>query len=121
LIRDDKSSLITSETSSEVNQTYKFYKTKIGNTMFSKSKVNTKQTKNVLDNMLKIKKEEVKKSRSEFFDNVVQNKRPSYEKNFSFLSPTSKSHSRSFKTITEQQDLDFYTELEEILEELDRE
>ena len=121
MIRDDKSSLITSETSSEVNQTYKFYKTMIGNTMFSKSKVNTKQTKKVLDNMLKMKKEEVKKSRSEFFDNVVQNKRPSYEKNFSFLSPTSKSHSRSFKTITEQQDLDFYTELEEILEELDRE
>ena len=89
--------------------------------MFSTSKVNKKETKNVLDKMLKMKIEEKKKSRSEFFDNVVNNKKPSYEKNFSFLSPSSKSPSHSFKNITEHQDLDFYTELEEIIEELDRE
>ena len=84
-------------------------------------KVNRKKLGEVMNNMNKIKKVNRKKSRSAFYDHVTESETPSYEKDFSFLSPSNKSISRPFKPIIENHELDFQRELNEIIRELEGE
>ena len=82
-------------------------------------KINRKNIGKVMNNMMMIKKENRKKSRTVFYDNVCENKTPSYEKDFSFLFSNKKPKTRPYKPINEKKELDFYSELDQIIRELD--
>ena len=82
-------------------------------------KINRKNINKVMNNMMLMKNEDKKKSRTLFYDNVVENKKPSYEKDFSFLFSNKKPKTRPYKPINEDKELDFYTELDQIIRELD--
>ena len=88
--------------------------------MFEKKYKQKKNTKSVLDNMLKMKHEERKLSRSTFYDRVVNNTKPSYKKDLSFLNEKSISKNKSFTdNLNERTHNDFFSDLEDIIRELD--
>ena len=84
-----------------------------------KRKINKNNLKKVMNNMMKIKKENKKKSRSVFYDGVVLNNSPSYEKDFSFLSTKKKPIRNSNKRFMNEQKSDFWKEVDEIIRELE--
>ena len=65
------------------------------------------------------KNENKKKSRSVFYDEVVLNNSPSYEKDFSFLSTKKKPIRNSNKRFMNEQKSDFWKEVDEIIRELE--
>jgi hypothetical protein len=95
---------------------------------FDKRNLKRNYTINLMDSMLKTKRQHIKKSREEEYDNKVQE----WKKNGTFdinqlghyqksTSPTSRSTVRPFKpqTLQEQRMLEWEKELEEIQEWLD--
>ena len=84
---------------------------------FDRRKINHKNTKKVMMNMLKMKAEDKKASRSMFFDKVVGNVNESYKKDFSFLSKPRSYKTNTFRPISEQTLWD--DELRQIIEELE--
>ena len=95
---------------------------------FNRRSVKRDNTKRLMDNMLKSKKQHIRKYREEEYDSKVSEwmKQGTYDidklghsqKN---PSPTSRSSVRPFKkeTLHEQQDRLFYEELDSIIEELE--
>ena len=88
---------------------------------FEKRDKQKKKTNKILDNMLKVKIEEKKVSRSNFYDRIVGNQKPSYTKDLSFLKEKTISPSKSFtQNLSEQREVELWNELQDIIDELER-
>jgi len=90
---------------------------------YDKRNQNVINTKNLMDNMMNYRLSELNKSRTEQYLNNVKEfkKKGSFDMNLinQKVSPTSKSPSRSFQSLQEQRDREFWKELDDILYELD--
>ena len=90
---------------------------------FNRRSVKRNNTKNIMDKMFQGKMRQLRKNRQEEYLNKVEEwkKKPSFDisKMNQNVSPTSKSPSRSFISLQEQRDRDFWNELDEIQEWLD--
>ena len=90
---------------------------------FKRRSLKSDKTKNIMDRMFNIKKQQIRKSREEEYDNKVTE----WKKQGSFdtslmnqnVSPTSRSTVRSFKRLQEQRDREFWNELDDIIDELE--
>ncbi len=91
---------------------------------FDRRNLNRNNTKNIMDRMFQVKKNQIRKSREEEYENKVRewSKQKSFDMNLinQKLSPTSKSPSRSFISLQEQREREFWIELDEILESLEK-
>ena len=90
---------------------------------FDRRNLKRNNTKNIMDKMFQGKMKQLRKNRQEEYLNKVEEwkKKPSFDisKMNQNVSPTSKSPSRSFISLQEQRDRDFWNELDEIQEWLD--
>ena len=91
---------------------------------FDRRNLNRNNTKNIMDRMFQVKKNQIRKSREEEYENKIRewSKQKSFDMNLinQKLSPTSKSPSRSFISLQEQREREFWIELDEILESLEK-
>jgi len=89
---------------------------------FNRRSLKRSNTKKIMDIMFQNKKNEIRRHREEEYDNKVREwkKQKTFDINTMFqnVSPTSRSTVRSFKKLNEEKDK-FYTELDEIIKELE--
>ena len=90
---------------------------------FNRRSLKRSNTQKLMDRMFQGKQKQIRKFREEEYDNNVREwkKKGSFDisKMNQNVSPTSKSPSRSFISLQEQRDRDFWNELDEIQEWLD--
>ena len=90
---------------------------------YNKRNQNVINTQNLMDNMMNYRLRELNKSRTEQYLNNVKEfkKQGSFDMNLidQKVSPTSRSTVRSFQSLQEQRDREFWDELDEIIESLD--
>jgi len=90
---------------------------------FNRRNLKRNNTKNIMDGMLRGRMKQLRKNREEEYLNKVEEwkKKPSFDisKMNQNVSPTSKSPSRSFISLQEQRNRDFWNELDEIIESLE--
>ena len=93
--------------------------------MFKHSNINRNQLEKIMMKQFNQKKDSLRKRREESYQNLVDDlkKRKSFDKSLinQKVSPTSRSTVRSFQSLQEQRNREFWTELDEIIRELDEE
>jgi len=90
---------------------------------YNKRNQNVINTQNLLNKMYQGKIRQIRKCREEEYDNKVRewSKQKSFDTNLinQKVSPTSRSTVRSFQSLQEQRENEFWTELDEIIESLE--
>ena len=92
---------------------------------FDRRNLKRNNTKNIMDKMFQGKQRQIRKHREEEYDNKVREWKKQGTFDMSKLgvnqkvSPTSRSTVRSFQSLQEQRDREFWKELDDILYELD--
>lgn len=90
---------------------------------FDRRNLKRDNTKNIMDRMFQVKKNQIRKLREEEYDNNVRkwSKKKTFDMNLinQKVSPTSRSNVRSFQSLQEQRENEFWTELDEIIESLE--
>jgi len=93
---------------------------------FDRRNLKRNNTKNIMDKMFQVKKNQIRKNREEEYLNKVEqwSKQKSFDKSLigqkERVSSTGRSHVRSFQKLVEQRKSDWELELENILKELDK-
>ena len=91
--------------------------------MFKHSNINRNQLEKIMMKQFNQKKDSLRKRREESYQNLVDDlkKRKSFDKSLinQKVSPTSRSTVRSFQSLQEQRNREFWTELDDIIRELD--
>jgi len=93
--------------------------------MFKHSNVKRNQIDKLMNQGLERKKYSIRKMREESYQNLIDDlkKKKSFDKSLinQKVSPTSRSTVRSFQSLNEQRNREFWTELDDIIRELDKE
>ena len=91
--------------------------------MFKHSNVKRNQIDKLMNQGLERKKYSIRKMREESYQNLIDDlkKKKSFDKSLinQKVSPTSRSTVRSFQSLNEQRNREFWTELDDIIRELD--
>ena len=93
--------------------------------MFKHRNINRDVLEKIMMKQFNQKKDSLRKRREESYQNLIDDlkKRKSFDKSLinQKVSPTSRSTVRSFQSLQEQRNREFWTELDEIIRELDEE